>query len=323
MIMNTLIAMTSGLVLNMILGKPVFFSRIEDFILSTAKKMESKLKSRYQESPEAQRMAGRVMVFFMLLIFAGIPLAAVIFAYLLLPAVGIILEALLFWFSINIKNTRMETYRIMRSAKAGNLPGARKKLSRITVTDCSDMDMEQIIKTAIEKISDRCVNGGFSPIFYMTIFGGFGAIFYKTVCLLNGEVTRNKDDYADFGNGVKKLWNILGFIPSKIGAWLLMLDVKILALDKSNAKRVYNRDRTHTTPKFLGEARSIIAGALGIQLNPEMFYDGVLMRNRTIGQPVKQCEPNDIYWANQLFYGSVFGCYLLFALIRLILFIIF
>ena len=75
----------------------------------------------------------------------------------------------------------------------------------MTGLDCSDMDMDTIIKTTVEKISDRCVNGGFSPVFYMTLFGGFGAMFYKTVCVLNHEVVLNKEDYIDFGNGVKKL----------------------------------------------------------------------------------------------------------------------
>lgn len=323
MIMNTLIAMTFGLVLNMILGRPLFFSSLENLMLSVAKKLEIKLKGKYKETSEAQQMAGGVLVFFMLLIFAGIPLVLVILAYLLLPVLGILLEALMFWFSINIKNTRTNAYSIMRCVRSGNLVGAQKRLSRMTGLDCSDMDMDTIIKTTVEKISDRCVNGGFSPVFYMTLFGGFGAMFYKTVCVLNHEVVLNKEDYIDFGNGVKKLWNILGYVPSRIGAWVLMLDVRILSLDKNNAKRIYNRDKTHADPAFLGEARSVIAGSLGIQLNIDEYYDGTIMRKRSVGQAVKECEPNDIYWANQLFYGSVFGFYLLFALIRLILFFVF
>ena len=323
MIMHTLIAMTLGLVLNMMLGRPKLFSSLENLILSVAKKIENKLKGKYKETSEAQRMAGGMVMFFVLLIFSGIPLVLIVLAYLFVPALGILLETFLFWFSINIKNTRTKSMAIMRSIKAGNLPNAQKKLSQLTGHDCKDMNMEQIIKTTVEKISDRCVNGGFSPIFYMTIFGGFGAMFYKTLCLLNGEVVRNKDEYIDFGKNVRKLWNILGFVPSRIGSSLLMLDVNVLSLNKKNAKRVHNRDHTHAEPKFLGEARSVIAGALGIQLNPYEHYDGMFMRSRSIGQPIKPCEPNDIYWATQLFYGSVFWFFVIFALVRLLLFFIF
>ena len=323
MIMNTLIAMTMGLVLNMMLGRPAFFSQYEKHIMSVAKKFEKKLKKSYKDSSEAQRTAGGMLVLFMLLIFSGIPLLLIILAYLTFPFIGILLEALFFWFSINIKNTRLYAYGILRTVKAGNLVGAQKRLSRFTGKDCSEMDMDTIIKTTIEKTSDRSINGGFSPIFYMMLFGGFGAMLYKTMCLLNGEIARNKDDYIDFGDGTKKIWDVLGFIPSRIAAKFLMLDVRILSLDKNNAKRIYKRDRTHATPAFLGEARAVIAGAIGIQLNKEPFYDGTLMRTRSIGQPVKNCEPNDIYWTNQLFYGSVFCFYLACALVRMLLFLIF
>lgn len=323
MLINTLIAMTLGLVLNMMIGKPKLFLSYENIMISTAKRMEKFMKRHYQETSEAQVMAGNAMVFFMLLIFAGIPLVLIILAYIFVPFIGVLFESILFWFTLNIKNTRVSAYRIMRAVRSGRLEEAQKRLSHMTGKDCSLMEMDEIIKTTIEKVSDRCINGGFSPIFYMAVFGGFGAIFYKTVCILNGEANKNKEDYIDFGNGIKTLWNILGYIPSRIGAALLKLDVKILALDKNNARNIHKRDCNDATPKFLGQTRSVIAGALDIQLNYEDYYDGIIMRRRSIGEPIKPCEPNDIYWTNQLFYGSVFAFYVLFALIRLILFLIF
>ena len=323
MLMNTLAAMTLGLVLNMMAGKPGFFIRIENLIISTAKRMESFMKSHYQDTPKAQEMAGSAMVFFMLLIFAGIPLVLIILLYIFIPVIGIVFEGVLFWFTLNIKNTRLSAYRIMRDVRAGRLESAQKRLSYLIGKECFDMDEETIIKTAIEKISDRCVNGGFSPVFYMSVLGGFGAVFYKTICILNNEARKNKEDYVDFGNGIKKLWNILGFIPSRIGAAILQLDVRILSLDKNNARKIHNRDHSSASPDFLGQARSVIAGALDIQLNKEEYYDGMIMRERAIGDPVKPCEANDIYWSNQLFYGSVFIFFAVFAAIRLFLFFIF
>lgn len=323
MLINTLAAMTLGLVLNMMAGKPKPFQGFENFIILTAERMEKFLKKHYQDTPKAQEMAGSAMVFFMLSLFAGIPLILIIFSYIFVPVIGVILESVLFWFSLNIKNTRISAYRIMRMVRAGKLEEAQKRLSYMTGNDCSDMDMETIIKTTVEKVSDRCVNGGFSPVFYMTILGGFGAVFYKTVCILNAEARKNKEDYVDFGNGIKKLWNILGYIPSRIGAIIIKIDVKLLSLDKNNARKIHKRDQNAASPAFLGQARAVIAGALDIQLNKEEYYDGMIMRERAIGDPVKPCEANDIYWANQLFYGSVFIFFVLFALVRLLLFFVF
>ncbi|MBQ9375280.1 MAG: cobalamin biosynthesis protein [Ruminococcus sp.] len=323
MLMNTLAAMALGLVLNMMVGKPQLFLSFENHMISTAKRMEKFMKRHYQETPEARSMAGSAMVFFMLLLYAGIPLILIILAYIFVPVIGIIIETILFWFTLNIKSTRMSAYRIMRCVRSGRIEEAQKRLSKMTGKDCSEMDADTIIRATIEKVSDRCVNGGFSPIFYMTIFGGFGAVFYKTVCVLNGEANRNKEDYVDFGNGIKTLWNILGYIPARIGSVILKADVRILSLDIVNANKVFNRDHKDCSPEFLGQARSIISGALDIQLVPEEYYDGRIMRRRTIGEPIRPCEPNDIYWTNQLFYGSVFGFFVIFAIIRLLLFFIF
>lgn len=323
MLMNTLSAMALGLVLNMMIGKPNIFINFENHMISTAKHMENFIKSRYQESPEAQSMAGAAMVFFMLLIFAGIPLILIILAYIFVPVLGIIIETILFWFTLNIKNTRISAYNIMRCVRSGRLSEAKKRLTKMTGEDCSELDADAIIKTTIEKISDRCINGGFSPIFYMTLFGGFGAIFYKTVCVLNGEANRNKENYVDFGNGIKTLWNLLGDIPARIGTFVLKADVKILSLDRVNARKIYNRDHKDCSPAFLGHARSVIAGALGIELNHEEYYDGMIMRKRSIGCAKKPCENTDIYWANQLFYGSIFIFFAIFAVLRFLLFLIF
>ena len=323
MIIHTLIAMTLGLVLNMMLGKPKFFLAFENLILSVIKNIEKKLKNKYKDTAEAQRVAGGMLMFFVLLIFSGIPLVLIVLAYLFVPFIGIILEMFFFWFSINIKNTRLKAMIVMKSLKTGNLQRARNRLSEMTGMDCSEKDMETIVKTCVEKISDRSINCGFAPIFYMTILGGFGAMFYKTLCMLNAYVVNDKDEYIDFGKYIRNFFAIWGFVPSRIGSKLLMLDVRILSLNKNNAKKIHNRDNTHAVPKFLGEARSVIAGGLGIQLNSYEHYDGTFMRKRSIGQPLKPCEPNDIYWATQLFLGSVFSFFVLFALVRLAVFFVF
>lgn len=64
MLINTLAAMTLGLVLNMMAGKPKLFQGFENLIILTAERMEKFLKKHYQDTPKAQEMAGSAMVFF-------------------------------------------------------------------------------------------------------------------------------------------------------------------------------------------------------------------------------------------------------------------
>lgn len=323
MLLNTFVAMTLGLVLNMIVGKPRFFTVIEETMTSIARKIKNFLTKRYQDTSEAHAAAGKTILVLELLIFAGVPLLLLILFYIFIPVVGIIFEALLLWFSLDIKSTRLSAHSIMRYVRTGRIEVAQQKLSVFTGLDCSQMTAEEIIKTTVEKVSDRCTTGGFAPLVYITIFGGTGAIFYKTVCVLNREMLTNSEEYADFDASVKSFRGIISLFPAKVGALMLKLDVKILSLDKINAARVHKHDCKNASPQFLAQARSVIAGALGIQLNVDEYYDGMIMRNRVIGTPLKDCEPTDIYWANQLLYGSVFATYLLCSIIRIVLHFIF
>lgn len=323
MILNTFAAMTLGLVLNMMVGKPQFFVSVEQTMTSVAGKIKKFLANRYEDTPEAHSAAGKTMLVLVILLFTGITLLLLVLFYIFIPVVGIIFEAIVLWFCLDIKTTRLSAYGIMRCVRAGNIEGAQKRLSKFTGVDCSEMSRDEVIKTTVEKISDRCTTGGFSPLVYITVFGGAGAMFYKTVCVLHHEMTVNSEEYADYDAGVKSLWGILSIIPAKIGALMLKLDVKILSLDKNNANRIYKHDSRNASPQFLGQARSVIAGSLGIRLNVEEYYDGMIMRNRVIGTELKKCEPMDIYWANQLLYGSTFAMYLLCSAVRIILHFIF
>lgn len=64
----------------------------------------------------------------------------------------------------------------------------------------------------------------------------------------------------------------------------------------------------------------VYAGALGIQLGSDEYYGGQLVRKPVIGRNLKPCEPNDIFWANQLLLGTSFYAMLFTAVIRTALF---
>ena len=70
------------------------------------------------------------------------------------------------------------------------------------------------------------------------------------------------------------------------------------------------------------QTQSVCAGALGIQLGSDEYYGGQLVRKPVIGRNLKPCEPNDIFWANQLLLGTSFYAMLFTAIIRTALFFV-
>jgi adenosylcobinamide-phosphate synthase len=95
-----------------------------------------------------------------------------------------------------------------------------------------------------------------------------------------------------------------------------------LHLDSKNASQVYKKDRRKSPSPNSAQTQSVCAGALGIQLGSDEYYGGQLVRKPVIGRNLKPCEPNDIFWANQLLLGTSFYAMLFTAVIRTALFFV-
>lgn len=322
MILNTVAAMSAGFVLNLMFGAPGGFLNPEKLVSAFALRLERALRKFYQDSPEAQRMAGTVLILFTLVIFAGIPLALIILGYTLLPVAGLILECFFCWLAFSIRNTRVALSRIFRAVRTGDYNRAAKSLEALTDTDCSGLDGDEIIKKAVECAADCSADNGAGSLFFMAIAGGFGGMLYRSVSVLNKTIGKSSTRYADFGKPCRILWTILDFIPAWICGIFMRLDVRFLKLDKQGCKRIFKRDRKKLSRPNLGICRSIMAGAMGIELTKEEYYKNGQLQSRSIGEQLNPCTPEDIYWANQLMCGSVFGCFVLFALIRTVFFFI-
>lgn len=322
MIINTLAAMCAGFVMNLMFGAPPGWLEPKRLISAFAGGLEKLLRKFYQESSEALIMAGGVMVFFTAVVFAGIPLALMIVGYKLLPVAGLILDCFFCWTAFSIRSERQALNGIIRSLRSGNLEKARKMLETLTGADCSQLDSNAIIKKAVECAADTAADNG-AALSFMLLGGGFGGMLYRSVSILNGLIGKKNEQYIDFGKPARNVWNVLIFIPARITALFVRLDVSFLKLDSANCRKICRRDRKNLSYRSLAPCRCAFAGALDIQLTKEEYFDGELMRNRYIGEQLKECSHNDIYWAIQLMYGCLFSSLVLFAIIRVVLFFAF
>ena len=84
----------------------------------------------------------------------------------------------------------------------------------------------------------------------------------------------------------------------------MILASAILGFDGKNAWRIFKRDRyNHASPNS-AQTEAVCAGALDVQLAGDAWYFGVLHKKKTIGDPIRPVEPEDIRRANRLMYGT-------------------
>ena len=228
-----------------------------------------------------------MMTVIVLLIVAAVALLLLFVGYKLNAALGIFLEGIMCWSALSVKSLKTAAGGVMRAARA-------------------------------ENTTDWAV----APIFWSAIFGGLGGILYRTVNIIDNTVGYKTDTYINFGKFPAKLDDVLSFIPARIAALLMKMNVSYLHLDSKNASQVYKKDRRKSPSPNSAQTQSVCAGALGIQLGSDEYYGGQLVRKPVIGRNLKPCEPNDIFWANQLLLGTSFYAMLFTAVIRTALFFV-
>ena len=304
MIMNSLCALALGFVLDMMLsdlpGKYYPTTLVKKLVGS----LEVTLKKAYADSPDAQNMAGIMLVVMTLLICAGSSAALLFIFYKINVILGIIFEGVLCWCSISVKYIRRNMLGVFRGAKAGDLPTVKKYLKNLTNRDIEDLDMEASVKCAVEAASENTVDWIIGPVFWAVLFGGMGAMICRCINIMDNTVGYKDKDHLFFGRVPARLDDVLMFIPARLAALFMRLDSAFLKLDSKGAASVYKRDKRKSPSPNSGCTQAVCAGALNIRLGSDEYYGGELVRKPVIGDGGRDIDETDVFWTNQLVIGT-------------------
>jgi adenosylcobinamide-phosphate synthase len=292
-----------------------------NLIKKLIKSLENTLRKAYADSAEAQNMAGLMLIVMTLIITLGISLALLVICYKINVVLGIVMEGVLCWISLSIKSLSVCARGVFRAAKTGNITSARRYLKKISCRDVDGLDMDESIKCAVETVSENVTDWIIAPIFWICIFGGLGGIFCRCINILDNTVGYKTESCKNFGKIPARLDDVIMFIPARIAALLMRLNVKFLHLDSNGAGKIYKRDRKKSPSPNSGCTQAVCAGALGISICGDEYYEGQLVRKSVIGNSTKPAEAEDVYWANQLMVGTAAYGIVLAAIVRVGIFV--
>lgn len=322
MIMNSFCALALGFVLDMVLGDPGGTLYPINLVKRLVKKLEGMLKNAYLESPEAQNMAGIMLVVITLLVCLGISVALLLLFYKLNVIAGIVMEGLLCWFAMSGRHIRNNLQSIFRSVKSNNVTSARRYLKHITDRDVEEMTAEECAKCAVEAASENAVDWVVAPMFWACLFGGLGAVFCRVINIMDNTVGFKDEEHLHFGRVAAKLDDVVMFIPARLAAAFMRWDAAFLNLDKKNARDIYNRDKRHSPSPNSGCTMSVAAGALDVQLGGDEVRGGILTRRQRIGDDMHPITANEVFWINQLLTGTAASTMMFVAIMRVVAYLL-
>ena len=300
-----ILAFFLGFLLDMLIGDPQGFPHPVRLIGALIAKTQERLGGTDPEkSPEEQLRLGKYLVGIVLSATFLAVLLALLLAWTLHPAAGLIVEAVMTWQILAAKSLKVESMKVYRCLEKGNLEEARAAVSMIVGRDTAALDAEGVAKAAVETVAENTSDGVIAPMLYTALGGPLLGFLYKAVNTMDSMVGYKNEKYLYFGRAAAKLDDAVNFLPSRISAWL-MIGAAALGGRCFSAKRallIYKRDRRkHASPNS-AQTEAACAGALGIRLAGDASYFGKRVHKPYIGDAGRKVEYEDIRRANRLMY---------------------
>ena len=304
--MLTALAVLGGFGLDLLLADPTWMPHPVVGMGKAITALESGLRRLFPATPAGERAAGRVLAAVLPVGTFALTAGALALAYRLHPAAGFALELLWCWQALALRGLAGESGKVYAELARGDLPAARKAVSRIVGRDTAALTAEGVTKAAVETVAENFSDGVAAPLFYLLIGGAPLGLAYKAVNTMDSMVGYKNKRYIDFGRAAAHLDDAANFLPARLAALLWIAAAGLAGFDAKNAWRIWRRDRLRHASPNSAQTESACAGALGVQLAGPAYYFGEYYDKPTIGDGSRPVEPADILRANRMLYLAGF-----------------
>lgn len=315
----TLAAVVAGFLLDMLFGDPHRLYHPVQAIGKWISLAEGALRRILPANKGGERLGGVGLVVLVVGISTAVPWALLFVLYRLHWAAGLAGESLMCYQLLAARSLKDESMKVYGRLAEGDLAGGRYAVSMIVGRDTENLTEEGVTKAAVETVAENASDGVLAPLFYMMIGGAVLGFAYKSINTMDSMVGYKNDRYRYFGTAAALLDDVVNFIPARLSAVIMTLAAFFSGMDGKRAWRVFRRDRKNHASPNSAHTEAVMAGALGIQLAGDAWYFGKLHKKKTIGDPCRSVEIEDIPRANRLLMTTAWLALLVFGIIRLLL----
>ncbi len=320
--MITFCAIAAGFALDLCIGDPekMYVKPFAHPVVLMGKlisRLEKIFRRRAKEDNKKLRRYG-VLLSVILPLVSLLASAAILYgSYLIHPILCLCLHSFFCYQILAARCLIKESSNVRRAVESGNLPDAQNAVGRIVGRDVRRLDMDGVIRAAVETVAENASDGVIAPLIYMLIGGAPLGFCYKAINTMDSMVGYTNEKYLHFGRAAAKLDDAVNYIPSRISGFLFCVSAFLLGEDGKNAFMIWKRDRRkHASPNS-AQTESACAGALRLRLAGDAWYFGKLHRKPFIGDDLRPIIPEDITRANWLMLLSSVICLFIGLLLRL------
>ncbi|GFO53049.1 cobalamin biosynthesis protein CobD [Geomonas sp. Red276] len=264
------------------------------------------LEARLRKGFKNLRLAGVLLLIATVGITYLLALALLKAAFLLSTPLGFAVALYLSWVSLAARSLHVESAKVAKALRGGDLPGARLALSYIVGRETAELDEPEVVRGAVETVAENTGDGVIAPLFYLILGGPALALAYKAVNTLDSMVGYKNDRYLELGWASARFDDLANYLPARLTALLMVAAAPLCGLSGKGAWRIMRRDsRNHSSPNS-GYPESAAAGALRVRLGGANRYFGKLVEKPTIGDPTAPLSLATYAGVVRLMYSSEF-----------------
>ncbi len=292
--MAVLAATLLGFMLDWLFGDPVFIPHLVVGIGKMITRFERGLRKAFLKNASGELSAGAVLALSVPLISFALCHLALWLGGLVHPAVSLTLSGFICGQCLAARSLAQAGERVEKALSSPRLDAARHAVAQVVGRDTAALDRPGIIRAAVETVAENTCDGVIAPMFWLAVGGAPLGVLYKAVNTLDSMVGYKNEKYCYFGRVSARLDDVMNYIPARISALLMIASARLCGFDAQNAWRIFRRDRRNHKSPNSAQTESVCAGALGIRLGGDAVYFGKSVKKPTIGDELRECEPQDI-----------------------------
>lgn len=185
-----------------------------------------------------------------------------------------------------IRGLDLQSTRVIAALQRGEIEAARVALGMIVGRDTAALAEPEIVRAAIETVSENLSDAVVAPLFWLGIAGPVGMAAYKAVNTLDSMVGHRNEKYRQFGWFSARADDLASLVPARLTALLIWTCATLPGFRLRGSIRIAIRDAGSQPSPNSGWPEAAAAGALGIQLGGLNYYGGVPCRKHQMGDPL-------------------------------------
>src|SRR5262245_41899095 len=184
-----------------------------------------------------------------------------------------LLEACVLKTTFAYRGLAQAAQQVQTALDAGELEHARQLVSwHLVSRDTATLTPSQVAAATVESVAEHASDGIIAPLLFYALGGLPAAMAYRFINTADAMLGYRDPEREWLGKVPARLDDLVNLVPARLTAGCILLATRLLGGPTQRAWAVWRRDARQTASPNAGRPMSVMAGALGVELEKIGHY---------------------------------------------------